>query len=239
MVGQTAVLESEEHDHDMNGLDLNGIEAVHELLNDMPGDELETVDILEIIQEQVKIAKQCKTPQVVQALMPLTGVLHFIKLWEKYYTHPKCCAPSTTASMVAAKQLGCGPSFACKLCELEPYILRHGRLPPPKKQACVEQKMLLNNEYIVQTLRNYLATLKVGEITPQQFTKHVNLMVLPFLGYHGKHASISEVTGKHWLQKLGYHCKEVKKGLYIDGHERPDVIAQRKSYLARLANFQL
>ncbi len=31
-------------------------------------------------------------------------------------------------------------------------------------------------------------------------------------------------TAQCWLYKLGWWCTELKKGVYMDGHERPDVI---------------
>ena len=40
--------------------------------------------------------------------------------------------------------------------------------------------------------------------------------------------NISERTARRWLHRLGFRMGERKKGLYIDGHERPDVVASRK-----------
>jgi len=42
----------------------------------------------------------------------------------------------------------------------------------------------------------------------------------------------------HWLKKLGYECKDVKKGIYVDGHERPDVIQCREKFLAQMEIYQ-
>ncbi|KAI5842177.1 hypothetical protein DFP73DRAFT_528131 [Morchella snyderi] len=43
-----------------------------------------------------------------------------------------------------------------------------------------------------------------------------------------KKLSISSTTAKDWLHRLGYHWGEVKKGVYKDGHERPDVVNYRQ-----------
>ena len=40
--------------------------------------------------------------------------------------------------------------------------------------------------------------------------------------------AISSRTGSRWLKKLGFKWKEVRKGVYNDGHERDDVVAYRK-----------
>jgi hypothetical protein len=43
----------------------------------------------------------------------------------------------------------------------------------------------------------------------------------------GIQATISESTAWQWLKfRLGYECKEAKKGIYIDGHEHPDMIKE-------------
>ena len=36
-------------------------------------------------------------------------------------------------------------------------------------------------------------------------------------------------TARRWLASLGFEWKEFKKGVYIDGHERSDVVAYRNS----------
>ena len=46
---------------------------------------------------------------------------------------------------------------------------------------------------------------------------------------------ISKYTARRWLVKLGYEHKEAKKGLYIDGHEREDVVKYRIYFLAEVA----
>lgn len=39
-----------------------------------------------------------------------------------------------------------------------------------------------------------------------------------------KKLSRSARTAVEWLQRMGYNWKEVKKGVYKDGHERPDMV---------------
>ena len=38
-------------------------------------------------------------------------------------------------------------------------------------------------------------------------------------------------TARNWLHKLGFQYKEVKKDVFIDGHERPDVVKDRNQFL--------
>ena len=47
-------------------------------------------------------------------------------------------------------------------------------------------------------------------------------------------SKVSVSTATHWLHKLGFNPSSTKKGLYIDGHERKDVVDYRKLYLRKL-----
>lgn len=46
--------------------------------------------------------------------------------------------------------------------------------------------------------------------------------------------TIRSRTARTWLNKLGFEYKEVRKGVFIDGHERPDVVEDRKIFLKRM-----
>jgi len=61
-------------------------------------------------------------------------------------------------------------------------------------------------------------------------------VILPALEIEGR---IIEYTAQRWLKfKLRYKCKEARKGVYIDRHERSDVIEERKEFLKQLASFE-
>lgn len=63
--------------------------------------------------------------------------------------------------------------------------------------------------------------------------KQVNDHILPSLGLDNGGQKILEDTACRWLAKLGYELKEVKKGIYVDGHEREDVVAYWKEFLIK------
>lgn len=46
-----------------------------------------------------------------------------------------------------------------------------------------------------------------------------------------KRVGIRARTARRWLRRLGYRWQDVKKGVFIDGHERPDVVEYRKWFL--------
>ena len=66
--------------------------------------------------------------------------------------------------------------------------------------------------------------------------KQVNEVIMPLLGLDLDGQNISEVTACRWLAKLGYELKEVKKGIYVDGHEQEDVLTYWKSFLRQFGD---
>jgi hypothetical protein len=97
---------------------------------------------------------------------------------------------------------------------------------------------LLDNENLVHGVRKYLAAQSLGSISTKAFCEEVNKIIVPALGFTGREATISEQTTRNWLRKLGYSCVEVRKGLYHDGHERPDVVEARKKFLDDMAKYE-
>ena len=119
--------------------------------------------------------------------------------------------------------MGKGFYFACQIRQNEAYLLRHHQLPPLKANLKHSQYTLLDNENFIHGVRNYLAAQQFGTITPFLLCRHVNEVILPTLALTGK-ISISKCTAIQWLKRLGYTCKDVQKGMYHDGHKRPDVV---------------
>lgn len=59
---------------------------------------------------------------------------------------------------------------------------------------------------------------------PHKLCRYVNKFLLPSLRLED---SISEATAVRWLMKLGFKLSRVQKGVYVDGHEQPDVVEAR------------
>jgi hypothetical protein len=82
-----------------------------------------------------------------------------------------------------------------------------------------------------------LAAQNLGTITPWELCRHVNQVILPALDLSEKKSSICERTAINW-KKPDYTCKDVKKGVYHDGHECPDVIEARKRFLDQMQQYE-
>ena len=128
-----------------------------------------------------------------------------------------------TASLTVARHLGKGPYFACQLREYEAHVLKHHALLHSKSCSKNEHLTLLDNETLPQGICEYLAAARLGEVTPSLFQHHLTHIIFPSLRMSDAASSISESTCQ-WLHKLGYRSLEVHKGLYVDGHEHPDII---------------
>lgn len=201
-----------------------------------------SIDILDIIKLRLKEVKRFHTPCAFKAFMDLTAVMQYVKLRERYRRNVKCTQPCISASLAIARRCGKGDSngsyYARRIRANENYLMKHGRLPPSKKDGLHGQLTLLDNENVVLGVRKYLAAQSLGSITTKTFCKEINQVIVPALGFTGKDAIISERTARNWLRKLGYSCVEVRKGLYHDGHERADVVEARKKFLDDMAKYE-
>lgn len=215
------------------------MEAARTWLDFQDEDEPESSkDIHEIVKCCLKEVKRLKTGRSIKMMTQLTAVSEFAKLRARYRAHPMCHQPASKASLTIAYRMGKGPYFARQIREHERYLLRHQRLPPSKSGARHGQFTLLDNEGVVHAVRRYLAAQALGSITPHQLCRHVNEVIIPALDMTGKNSTITERTAITWLKKLGYICKDVKKGLYIDGHERPDVVHAREKFLQEIKKYE-
>lgn len=73
-------------------------------------------------------------------------------------------------------------------------------------------------------------------LTAARFCEWLNSELLPVVGNHHPKApkKVSTTTATRWLHKLGFSPSSTKKGVYIDGHERQDVVDYRKLFLRKM-----
>ena len=130
-----------------------------------------------------------------------------------------------------------GTYFACQI----QFLARHYQLfeeIPPEKWGKYLDRSLLSDEQVQTATRTYLTGLPTGEVTPADFRRRLNKHILPLLGYTFTNR-LSERTAMRWLVNLGWRSKLLKKGVYMDGHERPDVVEYCKNvFLPMMASYQ-
>jgi len=136
-------------------------------------------------------------------------------------------------SMKIAEQWtdGMGTHFARQI----RFLARHYQLFEqllPKKRGKYMNRSLLSDEQVQTAARTYLTGLPTGEVTPSHFRRMLNERILPSLGYTLT-TGLSERTAWRWLVNLGWRSKVLRKGVYMDGHERPDVVEYRNNVFLR------
>jgi len=50
--------------------------------------------------------------------------------------------------------------------------------------------------------------------------------------------SISECTTRHWLAGLGWWYGKMRNGMYVDGHERDDVVEYCRGFVSRWKEYE-
>ncbi|CAB5345552.1 unnamed protein product [Rhizophagus irregularis] len=75
------------------------------------------------------------------------------------------------------------------------------------------------------------------DVTVNSFCNFVNEEILPSIGIENK-ITISEKTATQWLKKMGFTFSRYAKGMYVDSHERDDVIAYWNKFLETMERYQ-
>ena len=113
--------------------------------------------------------------------------------------------------------------------------LATGDLPNSKQGQHAKSRSLSMYEDVLARARLYLRQNKF-KIDPAEFTEHVNHQILPNLG---STKVISGKTAIRWMQRLGLQYSEARKGMFVDGHERPDILEYRTIFLKRMADLEV
>jgi hypothetical protein len=124
--------------------------------------------------------------------------------------------------------------------ELRAYIRSHKWAINPAKLKEFSQGKL-----IPSAADKYLQQITHDEM-PQGLKKYMEIALFPRIQLKVK-KGISLSTARRWLQSEGFQYIGHKKGLYFDGHDRPDVLAYRQNiflpqmerHFPRLACYQV
>ena len=104
-----------------------------------------------------------------------------------------------------------------------------------------QRRWLLNQEDLKARAIDFLKTAKKDtdvNLKPQLFQHFINneLLVnstLDIKSVYGIELPISEETARVWMHNLDFHYSATAKDIYYDGHDRPDVVADREQVLER------
>lgn len=129
------------------------------------------------------------------------------------------------ASIEIARQWheGDGTHFARCVRALARHYEAFEMLPLEKRGGKKNAKCHLNDESVQKALHDWLTALPSSGVTPLKFQRTLNETILPTLGIALK-KPLCERMVRRWLIKLGWRHTLLKKGVYMDGHERPDIV---------------
>ena len=114
------------------------------------------------------------------------------------------------------------------------HFLQTRRLLEHRQGKHIKTKSLIYEEDIAGHCRRFLKTQISDSLTARSFANWVNDN-LHLMADLPRQLTISESTAIRWMHHLGMDYLRYSKGLYIDGHERPDVVTYRDAFLERMA----
>ena len=165
----------------------------------------------------------------------LTGMIGVLNL----YLDPKLNHTWTKASVTVANITGHGVKRARKLREWILAFVQSEVLPVHHYSQ--PRWNVLDDEDIAELLQSLLLSHTKGRyITASDVVEIISGPVLQekFLSSGISRASISERTACRWLKRLSWRYGAMQNGMYLDGHEREDVVAYRVGFVARWKEYE-
>lgn len=118
------------------------------------------------------------------------------------------------------------------------YFLKHNHLPEIYQGKNIKMKSIIADVNTQNICRQWLRSQRSNAISGKSFSVWMNENLHLLLGLPAS-IEISERTSTRWLHQLNYNIGDAsKKGMYFDGHERPDVVEYRKKFLDEMEIFQ-
>ena len=141
--------------------------------------------------------------------------------------------------MVIAKAQSAGPNQACNIRRWIFKFVKEGKLP--LHSYSYKKPTALEDEGVAQEIQKRLSEkAKTGFIKTEDLCEIVASDSIQgmFLQLGIKKPSISLSTAQRWLEKLNWKYRNKSNGMYIDGHERDDVVAYRDAFVNRWAEYE-
>jgi hypothetical protein len=160
----------------------------------------------------------------------------------QYITIQKCLAcqidgmRKVESAKIAAAGLPKGSGYCSSIkCILNwtKVFLETEMLPVSEQGKHRKRASLLNDEDVSSRIREWLLLTSKVYRTPDKLCRWINeSLLVEITGYVGH--NVSERTVRRWMNTVGYKYGIWKKGIFIDGHERADVVEYRKEFLFRM-----
>lgn len=142
--------------------------------------------------------------------------------------------------MVVATAQGHGVARARSIRTWVLDFVREGRLPF-HSYGYTRQTVLEDEDLLKEIQEELSEKSKAGFIKAQDVCDIVaGEKIQNLFSRMGIHKpGISQSTAQRWLAKLKWRYSKAKNGMYIDGHERVDVVAYRQAFVYRWAEYEV
>ena len=153
-----------------------------------------------------------------------------------FYLDPELSYSWQESSILTAKALGQGAKHAQNLQKWISNYLHSEKLPLHRYGTY--RSSILEDEDFRRNIQLHLTEIaKKGYIRAQDIVDYVATPeVQQQLGTRARGIHIR--TAQRWLHKLSWRYQQKKKGMYIDGHEREDVVEYRKGFVERWKEYE-
>ena len=122
---------------------------------------------------------------------------------------------------------------------IDDFASNDGEFSESQQGHYVRNNTLMSNEEICEKAREYVrenaAPRGRPNLTARAFCQWVNNELLPNSVLEpGYPRRVSVETARKWLHNLGFDVLQLSKGVFIDGHERSDVVESRVKFLEKM-----
>jgi hypothetical protein len=131
-----------------------------------------------------------------------------------------------------------GDYMACCIRKWGTHFIKTGELLAYRQGKHSKLTSLLNDEDFKEECQIWIRQQAPESRSPKNLKMHIEEIIFPKLTGYIKKDTISERTCRTYMHLWGYKYDEKKKGIYYDGHERPDVVMYRKEWLKRMFEYK-
>jgi hypothetical protein len=143
------------------------------------------------------------------------------------------------SSVIAAKAQGLGSTRTCSIWAWVLDFVREGTLPFHSygytRQTALEDEEVLQEVQGELSKRAKSGFIKAEDVCEIVASEKIQALFTR-LGVDKPRVSLS--TAKRWLAKMKWRYSKMKNRMYIDSHEREDVVAYRRVFVHRWAGYE-
>ena len=133
---------------------------------------------------------------------------------------------------------GAGPYRASVIRMWAKCFRNTNQLPISRQGKHQKRRSLIEDEDVRKACVAYLRSLEPNQRTAQTFcTWFSDIYYVKLTGVH-RSTRLAESTARDWFENLGWKVHACGKGIYVDGHEREDVVTYRSEFVKEMAQFQ-